>query len=84
MSAWIIKIPDKHFHEAWEVLAILVSKLKCDGEVCSLTGLELNTPLRCGPRAASEPSRQKQIPAMRLVKSKCDFFVRSRCWFWFG
>jgi hypothetical protein len=35
-------------------------------------------PLRAYPKAASWPSRQKQIPAMRLVKSGCDFF---RVWF---
>ena len=32
------------------------------------------SPLRSGPKAASRHSHQKQIPAMRLVKSKCDFF----------
>jgi hypothetical protein len=35
-------------------------------------------PIRSVPKAASRPSRQKQFPAMRLVKSGCDFF---RVWF---
>ena len=39
------------------------------------------SPIRSGPKAASRPSRQKQFPAMRLVKSGCDFFC---VWFRLG
>jgi hypothetical protein len=40
----------------------------CDGPACIV----------------ADPMDEKQFPAMRLVKSGCDFFVRSGSWFWFG